>query len=69
MVAPDTRQFEWQEGYGSFSLGISQLDGTVEYIRGQTEHHRKRTFQEEFVAFLDKHGIEYDPELIWSSRP
>jgi putative transposase len=63
------REFEWQEGYGSFSVEISQLNATVEYIRGQAEHHRKRTFQEEFVSFLEKHGIEYDPDLIWSSRP
>jgi putative transposase len=62
---PEHRAFAWQEGYGAFSIGISQVDGTVSYIRSQAEHHRKRTFQEEFLAFLRKHGIEYDERYVW----
>ena len=57
--------FAWQEGYGAFSLGISQLDDTKRYIAGQREHHRRVTFKEEFIAFLEKHGFEYDPAEIW----
>jgi putative transposase len=49
--------FAWQEGYGGFSVGISQQADTVAYIRSQSEHHRKRRFEEEFEAFLRKHGI------------
>lgn len=60
------RAFSWQEGYGAFSIGVSQVDVTVEYIGRQAEHHRRRTFQEEFLAILRKHRIEYDPRYIWS---
>ena len=58
-------EFEWQEGYGAFTIGVSQVDVTVAYIAGQREHHRKRDFQAEFVAILKQHGIEYDPQHVW----
>jgi len=51
--------FEWQEGYGAFSIGISGIEDTTKYIDGQAEHHRKMTFKEEIEAFLKKHGMEY----------
>ena len=57
--------FAWQEGYGAFTLGISQKSDTIAYIRSQVEHHRKRSFEEEFVAFLKKNGVEYDPNHVW----
>ena len=57
--------FEWQEGYGAFSVGRSQVDATVAYILSQKEHHRWRDFQAEFIAILKKHRIEYDPRYIW----
>jgi hypothetical protein len=57
--------FEWQQGYGAFSVGWSQVDATLAYIARQKEHHLKRDFQAEFVAFLKKHHIEYDPLYIW----
>ena len=60
-----TQGFAWQEGYGAFTVGISQRDDTIAYIRSQAEHHRKRTFEEEFVAFLKKNEIEYDPKFVW----
>jgi hypothetical protein len=62
---PDHRGFAWQEGYGAFSLGISQVDRTIAYIESQREHHRRKSFQEEFLAFLKKHHIEYDERYIW----
>lgn len=58
-------EFEWQEGYGAFSIGQSQLNATLAYIAGQQEHHRRHDFQAEFVAFLKKNNIEYDPQHIW----
>jgi len=58
-------KFSWQEGYGAFTIGISQQSHTANYINSQFEHHRKHTFEEEFVAFLAKHKIEYDPKYIW----
>jgi putative transposase len=57
--------FEWQEGYGAFSIGWSQIEATSAYIAGQMEHHRKRDFQAEFVAFLKKNCIEYDERHVW----
>lgn len=51
--------FEWQEGYGAFSIGISGVEDTTKYIQGQAEHHRKTTFKEEIEVFLKKHGMEY----------
>jgi len=62
---PEQRHFSWQEGYGAFSIGITQVDDTVSYIERPAEHHRRRSFQEEFLAFLEKHHIEYDPRYLW----
>lgn len=62
---PEQRQFSWQEGYGAFSIGISDVDRTVAYIENQAEHHKKKDFQSEFLSFLKKHKIEYDERYIW----
>lgn len=62
---PSHQDFEWQEGYGAFSVSISRIDKTVAYIKNQREHHHKTTFQEEYLAILKKHGIEYDERYIW----
>ncbi len=51
--------FEWQEGYGAFSIGVSGVEDTIKYIEGQREHHRILTFREELEIFLKKHGMEY----------
>ncbi|HEX2473505.1 MAG TPA: IS200/IS605 family transposase [Lacipirellulaceae bacterium] len=62
---PEYHRLEWQEGYGAFSIGVSQVDDTRQYIANQREHHRTKTFQEEFLAFLERHGIDYDSRFIW----
>jgi len=62
---PVYKKFEWQEGYGAFSVSVSQMKRTMAYIQAQKEHHRKRTFQEEFLDLLDKHGIEYDSRYVF----
>jgi putative transposase len=61
---PRTRSFEWQEGYGAFSIGVSGIDATVSYIRNQTEHHRTCSFRDEFATMLRKHGINYDERML-----
>jgi putative transposase len=61
----DLRDFSWQQGYGAFSVGISQLPETIHYIQNQAEHHRTRTFREEYLAFLKKHGLEFEDRYIW----
>ncbi len=53
-------QFYWQDGYGEFSINPTELDKVIAYIDGQHEHHKKHTFQAEFLAFLKKYGIQYD---------
>ena len=57
--------FGWQEGYAAFSVGIAQLTATIAYINSQAEHHHKRGFKEEFLAFLNKHGIVHDAKYVW----
>jgi REP element-mobilizing transposase RayT len=57
--------FAWQTGYGAFTVSASQVGKVRHYIENQEEHHRVRTFQEEFLAFLKAHGIEYDERYIW----
>ena len=59
------RLFSWQKKYGAFSVSASRVDSIIEYIRSQAEHHRKMTFQEEFVALLKKHRIEYEERYLW----
>jgi REP element-mobilizing transposase RayT len=59
------RPFAWQTGYGAFSVSQSNVDEVTQYIAGQEAHHRRLTFQEEFVAFLKRHGIAYDEKYIW----
>jgi putative transposase len=62
---PNMKGFAWQDGYGVFSVSKSNIPGVVEYIRGQREHHRTRTFQEEYLAFLKRHEIQYDERYVW----
>ncbi len=59
------RRFSWQEGYGAFSISPSQLQAVKEYILNQHEHHRKRSFEEEFVALLRRCGVAYDPKYVF----
>lgn len=64
---PDQKiRFQWQEGYGAFTVSQSQLDKLLQYIRTQEEHHRKKTFQEELVEFLRKQKIDYREEYLWA---
>jgi REP element-mobilizing transposase RayT len=59
------RLFAWQEKYGAFSVSESRVDSIIQYIKNQQEHHRKMTFQEEFLALLKKHRIEFDERYLW----
>ena len=62
---PDQRDFAWQTGYGAFSVSYSHLETVKRYIANQADHHRTNTFQEEFITFLERHGIEYDERYVW----
>jgi REP element-mobilizing transposase RayT len=57
--------FAWQEGYGAFTVSRSQIARVGLYIERQQAHHRVRSFQEEYVELMSKHGVEYDPRFLW----
>ncbi len=63
--SPALAGFSWQRGYGAFSVGPPDLEALRHYIDNQEEHHRTRTFQEEYRAFLAKYGIESDERYVW----
>ena len=58
-------KFYWQSGYGAFSVSHSQVATVKEYIRNQEEHHRQKSFKEEYRAFLDRYEIPYDEHYVW----
>lgn len=60
------RNFHWQDGYGAFSIGKSDVPELHKYIAGQKEHHRKRSFKEELIAFLEEYGIACDERYLWN---
>ncbi len=59
------KNFYWQDGYGAFSVNPSEVDTVIEYIASQHEHHSKKTFQDEYRAFLKKYNVEYDERYVW----
>ena len=59
------QDFYWQDGYGAFSVNPSEIDTVKVYIANQHEHHSKRTFQDEYRAFLKKYNVEYDERYVW----
>jgi REP element-mobilizing transposase RayT len=62
---PALRGFEWQDGYGAFTVAKSGIPAAFKYIKNQRRHHAKKSFQDEFRAFLVKHEIEFDEEYLW----
>ncbi len=61
----DRSSFGWQRGYGAFGVSQSHVEGVERYIDRQKEHHRRFDFETEFLALLQKHGIEFDPADLW----
>ncbi len=61
-----SKEFAWQTGYGAFSVSESNVRAVTRYIAGQEEHHKKHSFQDEYVAFLKKNHVAYDERYIWS---
>jgi REP-associated tyrosine transposase len=64
-IDPRYRGFLWQRGYGAFSVSPSRLETVLKYIDSQQEHHRTRTFQEEYRDILRKHGMNFDERYVW----
>jgi REP-associated tyrosine transposase len=59
------RKFQWQEGYGAFTVSPSQREQVPDYITRQEEHHRRRGFQEEYLELLKRAGVKYDERYLW----
>jgi putative transposase len=57
--------FGWQDGYGAFTVSASQLEAVKNYIKNQVEHHRRRTFKEEYLEFLKRNDVDYDEKYLW----
>ena len=72
MESPGTRerliatamQLFWQKGYGAFSVSSSNVSAVIRYIDQQEAHHKKKSFDDEFIALLKKHGVEFDPRYV-----
>ena len=62
---PERRGFAWQGGYGAFSVSESRRGAVIRYIQDQEQHHRRISFQEEFLKLLRNHGVEFDERYIW----
>jgi len=58
-------KFSWQEGYGAFSYGHSQLDTIIRYIQNQEKHHQRRSFKEEYLAWLKKYEIPFEEKYVF----
>ena len=61
---PNQRLFEWQEGYGAFSIAVSGVNATMRYIESQKQHHQSHSFKDELIAFLEKNGIPYETWML-----
>ena len=57
--------FAWQQGYAAFSVSASNLPAVTRYIQNQEAHHKKMSFETEFIALLKKHGVDYDPKFVF----
>ena len=64
-MSDEIGKFAWQVGYGAFSVSKSNIAAVARYIQNQERHHRKMSFEDEFIASLEKHGIEYDPRYVF----
>lgn len=63
--APEYANFYWQDGYGAFSVNPAHVERVITYIKNQKEHHRKKTFQDEFRKILHQYNVEYDERYVW----
>jgi REP element-mobilizing transposase RayT len=59
-------RFRWQNGYGAFTVSESRVPAAIRYVEEQENHHKKRSFRDEFVEFLQRHHVEYDERYLWT---
>jgi putative transposase len=65
LTFPDLAKFEWQDGYGVFSVSKSNVPDVIEYIKNQREHHKKQSFEDEYISMLKLNGIDYDDRYVF----
>ncbi|MHC4997318.1 MAG: transposase [Planctomycetota bacterium] len=63
---PSRSDFHWQDGYGAFSIGESQVGAVTDYVREQKERHKATTFEDELVALAERYGVSYDSRYLWT---
>ena len=61
-------KFEWQKGYGAFTVSASQIESVCKYVQNQKEHHRVKSFEEEYIEFLQRHGIEFERRYLFEGE-
>ncbi len=66
-VFPNSQDFAWQSGYAAFTVSESQVEKVRSYIANQKIHHRRQSFEQEFIALLEKHRIEFDEKYLWKA--
>ena len=59
------KKFAWQDGYGAFNVSASSVESVVRYVRNQKQHHRKMSFEDEYILLLKRHGIAYEPKYVF----
>jgi hypothetical protein len=64
-LGTEYKDFYWQRGYGMFSVGPAHRDEAEVYVRNQEEHHRTKSYQQEFRTFLERYGVTYDEQYLW----
>jgi putative transposase len=64
-MSDEIGKFSWQEGYGAFSVSKSNMAAVQRYVQNQEKHHRRMTFEDEFITLLKKHGIDYDSRYVF----
>jgi len=64
----DSRGFQWQGGYAAFTVSASKIAAVTSYIKNQEQHHRRRTFEEELIAMLDRAAVEYEAQYVFENH-
>ena len=65
-MSRNIKQFKWQDGYAAFGVSVSNTASVANYVRNQESHHKKRSFEDEYLALLRKHGVEFDPKYVFA---
>jgi len=65
-MSENVKQFKWQDGYAAFGVSVSNTAAVANYIRNQESHHKKISFEDEYLALLRKHGVEFDPKYVFA---